>query len=91
MAVDTAEEKLSLLNFGLPFIRVLPFADNSLDQGDKQHLLGLYSGIMAAAGQVTDWTPAAASTTWTPSAASTTWTPKTATITWTLPDVNEAN
>lgn len=49
MAIDTTEKKLSLLNFGLPFWRTLPEGDGSIGQGDRQHLLGLYAGILAAA------------------------------------------
>lgn len=53
MAIDTTEKKLSLLNFGLPFWRTLPESDGTIDQDDKQHLLGLYSGITVVTAAVT--------------------------------------
>jgi len=49
MAIDTTEKKLSLMTFGDPTPETLPFADGSLDVGDKQHFLNLYSGITAGA------------------------------------------
>lgn len=48
MAIDTTEKKFSLLNYGLPWPATLPEADGSLDEGDKVHLLNLYSGIEIA-------------------------------------------
>lgn len=50
MVIDTTEKKLSLLNFGLPLFRTLPEADGTITQGDRQHLLGLYAGILASEG-----------------------------------------
>lgn len=47
MAIDTTEKKLSLLSFGLGGY-TQPEGDGSFDQGDKQHFLGLYSGILAS-------------------------------------------
>lgn len=47
MAVDTTEKKLSLLQFGKPFVVTLPVGDGTIDQGDRQHLISLYSGILA--------------------------------------------
>lgn len=44
MAIDTTEKKLSLISFGIGGLS-LPVADGSLNTGDLQHLLGLYSGI----------------------------------------------
>lgn len=49
MAIDTQEKRLSLLSFGRPGF-TLPVADGSLDTGDRQHFLGLYSGIDAGSG-----------------------------------------
>lgn len=48
MAVDTKAKRFSMLNFGEGDI-LLPDSDGSFSQGDRQHLLGLYSGILAAA------------------------------------------
>lgn len=48
MPVDTNEKKLSLINFGSPWVDTLPVGDGSLDTGDKLHLVGLYSGIEPA-------------------------------------------
>jgi hypothetical protein len=48
MAIDTTEKKLSAISFRIGWIcPLLPVADGSIDQGDKQHLLRLYSGILA--------------------------------------------
>lgn len=33
---------------GLPFRAILPLPDGAIEQGDRQHLAGLYSGILAA-------------------------------------------
>jgi len=52
MAVDTAEKRYSMLNFGLPFFRALPQVDGGIEADDRLHLLGLYSGIAAAGGGV---------------------------------------
>lgn len=49
MAVDTKGKRFSMLNFGQGDA-LLPIADGSFDQADRQHLLGLYSGILATAG-----------------------------------------
>lgn len=48
MAIDTAEKRMSALNFGLPWFRVLPEVDGGIEADDRQHLLGLYSGIAAS-------------------------------------------
>jgi hypothetical protein len=47
MAVDTKAKRMSADNFCNPFDYVLPIPDGSIDQADRQHLLGLYSGIEA--------------------------------------------
>lgn len=46
MAIDTAAKQSSMLNMvcGLSF-NLLPIPDGAYDNGDKQHLLGLYRGI----------------------------------------------
>ena len=48
MAIDTKEKRLSMLNLGLPWFRALPEPAASIAAGDRQHLLGLYSGIAAS-------------------------------------------
>ena len=58
MAVDTAEKRFSMLNFGDgSHIHVTFEVDGSIDLDDRQHLLDCYSGIgfdnpVAAAGPV---------------------------------------
>ncbi len=46
--VSTDGKNLSLLNFNLPWWTILPEDDGVWDIGDKQHMLGLYSGIEVA-------------------------------------------
>lgn len=43
MAIDTAEKRLSALNFGRGIL--LPAPDGTIDAGDKATLLNLYSGF----------------------------------------------
>lgn len=68
MAIDTTEKKLSLIGFGRSHRLTLPFADGSLDQGDRQHLIGLYAGILAGAVAVSQpdfvWQLGARKTRW---------------------------
>lgn len=52
MAVDTAAKRMSLVGYGMPFRLALPAPDGTIGQGDRQHLAGLYSGILASAGVV---------------------------------------
>lgn len=51
MAIDTAAKRYSALRFvaTIPLVLTLPLADGSFSSPDKQHLLGLYSGVSAAA------------------------------------------
>lgn len=44
MAVDTAQKRAAMLNFGFGDI-VLPPPDSSIDAGDRAILLGLYSNL----------------------------------------------
>ena len=46
MAIDSAQKRASALNFTMPF-RHLPYPDSSIDQGDRQHMAGLYAGVLA--------------------------------------------
>lgn len=49
MAVDTAAKRASALNaFSLGL--VLPIPDGTIDQADRQHVAGLYGGLLAAGG-----------------------------------------
>ena len=48
MAIDTAEKRASALSYGRPGF-VLPIPSGTVGQGARQHALGLYSGILAAA------------------------------------------
>ena len=45
--IDTLRKRASLLGFDLPYADMLPIADGSFDQGDRQHFLGMYSGLLA--------------------------------------------
>ena len=46
MAVDTAEKRFSMLNFGDgTTIHLLPEPDGAVDLDDRQHFLDCYSGI----------------------------------------------
>ena len=45
MVIDTREKRQSALNFLSVTNSILPVADGDTDTGDRQHLLGLYSGI----------------------------------------------
>jgi hypothetical protein len=42
MALDTAEKRASALGRSLPFLRVLPFPDGSIDASDRLQLVWLY-------------------------------------------------
>ena len=46
MAVDTPAKRASAMNFG-EFDLVMPIPSAGIDQGDRQHLCGIYSGILA--------------------------------------------
>ena len=47
MAIDTKAKRYSMLNSILPVITVPSIvADGTIDQGDRQHLLGFYSGLL---------------------------------------------
>ena len=53
MAVDTAEKRFSMLNFGDgATVHLLPEPDGAVDLDDRQHLLDCYSGIAFAGGVV---------------------------------------
>jgi hypothetical protein len=46
MAIDSASKRFSMMNFGTqPIFPLFPPAGIAVDDGDKYHLLGLYSGI----------------------------------------------
>lgn len=48
MAIDTAAKQMSMLNFGDGNnLMVLPIPDGAYGAADWQHLLDLYSGILA--------------------------------------------
>jgi len=47
MAVDTANKRFSMMTLGRPGQPPLFVPDGSIGQGDRQALLGLYSGIAA--------------------------------------------
>lgn len=53
MAVDTAEKRYSMINFGDGTnIHLLPEVDGGIEADDRAHLLDLYSGIALAAPSV---------------------------------------
>lgn len=47
MAVDTANKRSSAINVSSPWRSRLPFPDGTIDQGDRQHVAYMYSGIAA--------------------------------------------
>lgn len=50
MAIDTKADRFSIMNFGM-FVScetILIDPDGTIDQGDRQHLLGLYRDILFA-------------------------------------------
>lgn len=49
MAIDTASKRFSMMNFGTQPISPLFIPDGSVDEGDRLHLLTLYSGISLSA------------------------------------------
>ena len=53
MAIDTAAKRASALSF-FQLGCLLPIPDGTIGQGDRQHLAGFYSGILAAAPPVGD-------------------------------------
>lgn len=56
MAIDTTNEKLAMLNFGMPFQPNLPLSPSTLGQDDQQQLLWGYPGILwSAVVQVFNW------------------------------------
>lgn len=56
MAVDTAAKRLSMMDWG-EVAGGLPQADGGFsNQADRQHLLGLYNGILATTGAATPLT-----------------------------------
>lgn len=47
MSIDTAAKRLSAINHGCPWRGLLPRPDAVIDQGDRQTVPFLYSGILA--------------------------------------------
>lgn len=54
MAIDTRDKRASVIGYGLPF-GVLPDVDATIDQGNRQHLVGLYPGILAEAAAIASY------------------------------------
>lgn len=56
MAIDTAAKRSQVLSLsltaGLGLFGILPIPDGTVAQADRQHLAGMYGGILAAASQV---------------------------------------
>jgi len=46
MAIDTRQKRRSIVNMRCPWRRTLPAGDGTIDQGDRQQVLGYYSGIL---------------------------------------------
>lgn len=57
MPIDSKTKKLSLLNLNLPWVTTLPEPTGDLDEGDKLHLLNMYSGLAATAAAEVDLSP----------------------------------
>ena len=47
MAIDTRAKRQSAHRVANPFARILPLADGTIDQADRQHAAGFYGGILA--------------------------------------------
>jgi len=48
MAIDSENKRRSAMNAMFPWMfPILPVADSSMDQGDRQHVCGVYRGIAA--------------------------------------------
>lgn len=45
--LDTQSKRMSGVNVSLPFARPLSAPDGTVDQGDRQHVAFMYSGIAA--------------------------------------------
>ena len=58
MAVDTRNERASILGIALPFGFPLPNPDGTIDQGDRQHTALSYPGILTIEAML--WTDVAA-------------------------------
>ena len=46
MAIDSKAKRFSILSIGSPLHYVLPIADGSFSQEDRQHFLDLYSSVL---------------------------------------------
>ena len=51
MAVDSVAKRMSAFGFG-GIADILPAPDGTIAQGDRAHLMGLYSGIAPVAGSI---------------------------------------
>lgn len=50
MAIDSKAKRISAINVACPWRALLPPADGSISQSDRQHLAGIYGGIAAGSG-----------------------------------------
>lgn len=90
MAIDTAEKRYSMLNFGAgPTLHLLFEADSAVDADDRQHLLDCYAGIAFSAADVLG-TAVQTLPALTQSAAGTATTAITGTATQTLPAMTQS-
>jgi hypothetical protein len=48
MAIDTRNRRASMMGLGLTALLVLPTSDGTIEASDRQHFLGLYSGLALA-------------------------------------------
>ena len=46
MAIDTDNEKLSLISYNQPFNPAIPISSDGLGQADNQHLIWQYAGVL---------------------------------------------
>lgn len=49
MAIDTAQKRRAMMNFGPPLTRTMPIPGGGIDEGDRAILLWMYFGLSAAA------------------------------------------
>jgi hypothetical protein len=52
MAVDSRQKRMSIMNWGNVWRSQWPIGDGAFDQGDRQHLLRMYSGILWAEADI---------------------------------------
>lgn len=90
MAIDTAAKRSSCLDHEEVWQFGMPLPDGAIGQGDRQHLVWTYSGILAGVVVLGDpdaiWNAANRGLTWTADNRPLTWTAANRPLTWTATD-----